>query len=494
MNHTVAIPSAFFLKEAKSEYYDYQTRLVQELLQNSLDAGASVIRLTFDDLGYSCDDNGRGMTQNRMVNALLTMGGSIKESGATGGFGAAKKLLLFAHASFSIHSNDTFVAGAGLSYRFLNQGGRKGTVVGAVYANAEDFKDMKYVAEILLAKCNFNGRAKVYVNGELFTNYVVARHATTVEGVGEVYANKNRSESENTVQVLHNGLFMFGRYISGLNRKVVVMVSGASTTVFTQNRDGFKSEARDKFDAFIAKITIDKKSVVKPKARKFILEGIDSFVSFIGKQFYVTPAIQAAINQIRMSGGVYTTETLMAGAMKIVQASVTATPQDKATVESIVSFVKNGGANLQTDFHFDLADSSYRKVPAKFLPNVGKPKYTALAKTWKVAVREVLKANGLNQNFVIGFTFSTEATATHQMKDGVSTYLINPTSTEIDEGTKEEKTMKVLTTAIHEVVHSQGHGQHDEDFVRGFHDLLVPTLTKGMTWRQIVKAAKTETV
>jgi hypothetical protein len=44
------------------------------------------------------------------------------------------------------------------------------------------------------------------------------------------------------------------------------------------------------------------------------------------------------------------------------------------------------------------------------------------------------------------------------------------------------------------VVHSQGCQSHDEDFVRKFHDLLVPTLTKGMTWRQIVKAAKTEKV
>ena len=494
MNHTVAIPSSFFLNEAKHEYYDYRTRLVQELLQNSLDAGATVIRLTFDGLGYKCDDNGRGMTQDRMVNALLTMGGSIKESGATGGFGAAKKLLLFAHASFAIHSNDTLVCGNGLSYRFHTCLSRKGTEVGAVWANAEDFKDMSIMARLLLRKCNFNGRAKIYVNDELFTDYATARHATTVEGLGEVYANKNRSEGENTVQVLHNGLFMFGRYISGLNRKVIVMVSGKSVNVFTQNRDGFRSEARDLFDGFIAKITIDKKSVVKPKARSFVIQGADAFVSFISRTFTVTPAIQAAINQIRMTAGSYTTTELAQAVADKIEASPTSTSQDRATVASIVTFVKNSGTTLQTDFHFDLADSSFRKVPDKFLPNVGRPKYTALAKTWKVAVRNVLQANGMNQNFVVGFTFSTQAVATHQTKNGVNVYLVNPLSTEIDKGTKEEKTMKVLTTAIHEVVHSQGHGQHDEDFVRGFHDLLVPTLTKGLTWRQIVKAAKTEKV
>jgi hypothetical protein len=220
MEHHVSIPSSFFLKEAKHEYYDYRTRLVQELLQNSLDAGATVIRLTFDVLGYKCEDNGRGMTQDRMVSALLTMGGSVKEQGATGGFGAAKKLLLFAHASFSIHSNDTFVSGVGLSYRFVSQGSRVGTEVGAVWANATDFCGMDNKALSLLRKCNFSGRAKVYVNGELFTDYISARHATTVEGLGEVFANKNRSEGENEVYVLHNGLYMFSRYIT--DRKSVV--------------------------------------------------------------------------------------------------------------------------------------------------------------------------------------------------------------------------------------------------------------------------------
>jgi hypothetical protein len=494
MNHTVAIPSSFFLNEAKHEYYDYRTRLVQELLQNSLDAGATVIRLTFDALGYKCEDNGRGMTQDRMVNALLTMGGSVKEAGATGGFGAAKKLLLFAHASFAIHSNDTLVCGNGLSYRFHGCLARKGTEIGAVWANAADFDNMQWKATELLKKCNFSGHARVYVNGVLFTDYVAARHSHNVEGVGEVFANKNRTEGENSVLVLHNGLFMFDHYISDLNRKVVVMVSGPSTTVFTQNRDGFKSEVRQKFAAFIAKITVDKKSVVKPKARKFIIEGMDTFVAFISKTFTITPAIQAAINQVRMNPGSFTATEIAQAVVAKIEANANASTQDKATAESIATFVKNGGANLQTDFHFDLADSSYRKVPGKYVPNTGKPKFTALAKTWKVAVRNVLQANGLDQNFVIGFTFRSEATATHQMRDGVSCYLINPESTEIDEGTKQEKTMKVLTTAVHEVVHSQGCGCHDEEFVGMFHKLLVPTLTKGLTWRQIVKAAKTEKV
>lgn len=493
MNHTVSIPSSFFLNEAKHEYYDYQTRLVQELLQNSLDAGATVIGFVFGTNSYRCEDNGRGMSQDRMVSALLTMGGSVKEAGATGGFGAAKKLLLFAHKSFKIESNDTYVEGTGLSYKFVNGPFRKGTVVEAEYANASDFEAMERKALRLLAKCNFNGRAKIYVNGVLFTDYVSARHAKSVEGLGEIYANKMQVLGQNTVTVLHNGLFMFERYITDLNRKVILMVTGKSVDVFTQNRDGFRGEISRKFDALMAELAIDKKSVVKPKPRKFILQGTDSFISFISKKFTVSPGIQAAINSIRMTSGNFTpTQFAEAVAQKVESSPVSFA--EKVTAQAMATYVRNNSASVQTDFHFDLADSSFRKVPAKFLPNAGKPKYTSLAQTWKVAVREVLKANGMDQNFVIGFTFSSEAVATYQKKDGVVCYLINPLSDEIDSGTKEEKTIKILTTAVHEVVHSTGCQNHDENFVREFHNLLVPTLTKGLTWRQIVKQAKTETV
>lgn len=493
MNHTVSIPTSFFLNEAKHEYTNHRTRLVQELLQNSLDAGATVVRLTFDDLGYKCEDNGCGMTQCRMVSALLTMGGSAKEVGATGGFGAAKKLLLFAHKSFTIHSNDTLVCGSGLSYRFHECLSRKGTEIGAIYPNQEDFSYMTIIARQLLAKCNFSDRCKVYVNGELFTDYASARHARTVAGLGEVYANKATVMGQNEVLVLHNGLFMFERYVSDLNRKVIVMVNGKSTDVFTQNRDGFRGYVSRAFDALMTEMAIDKKSIIKPKVRKFVLPGTDSFISFIGKTFNLTESMTDAIKAIRSSAKSLTPIEIASALSYSVTTNPVFTEAEKSTAASIVSFVKSG-AKVQTDFHFDLADSSFRKVPTKFIPNVGKPKHTALAKIWKVCVREVLKANKMDQNFVIGFTLSSEAVATHQKKDGVVCYLINPMSPEIDKGTKQEKVMKILTTAVHEVVHSTGCQYHDEAFVREFHNLLVPVLTDGMTWRQIVKTSKTEVV
>ena len=167
---------------------------------------------------------------------------------------------------------------------------------------------------------------------------------------------------------------------------------------------------------------------------------------------------------------------------------------DKTVAQNLVTYVNDNGSKIQTDFHFDLADSSYTRVPWWIVPNSGKAKFTNLAALWKVCVREVMKANGISQNFVIGFTLDSQATATHSMKNGVSCYMLNPKSKEIDSGSKQEKVMAILTVACHEVVHSQGCQYHDENFVRKFHDLLVPTLTKAPSWRQLVKLAKAEKV
>jgi hypothetical protein len=488
MEHHVSIPTSFFLKEAKHEYFDYRTRLIAELLQNSLDAGATAIAFDFADTGYSCRDNGRGMTQERMVKALLTMGGSVKEANATGGFGAAKKLLLFAHQSFAIHSNSTFVSGAGLTYRFEDRGQNTGTAVSAVYD--ADFNTNASVmvakAEGLLSKCDLSRRARVSINGVYFTNWLKLPHARTANGLGEVYASKTKERYAYQVMVRHNGLFMFERMISGLDRKVVLEVTGGSTDLFTQNRDGFRGDASTKFDSLVSELTADKNSVVKSKPRKFVLNGIDSFIKHISQAMKITPDLQAAINQIRLTGKDFTPATFAQAVAEKVA--------DKNVAENLVTYVKNNSDKLQTDFHFDLADSSYTKVPWWLVPNTGKTKFTNLAALWKVCVREVLKANNLNQNFVVGFTLDSQATATHSMKNGVSCYMVNPKSKEIDSGTKQEKVTALLTIACHEVVHSQGCQYHDENFVRKFHDLLVPTLTKAPSWRQLVKMAKTEKV
>lgn len=488
MNQHVAIPTSFFLNEAKHEYYDYKTRLVAELLQNSLDAGATVIRLSLSDAGYSCEDNGRGMTQDRMVSALLTMGGSVKESGSTGGFGAAKKLLLFAHQSFRIASNGTGVEGAGLSYKFVDVPHRQGTTVSAQFS-PEFGNGIARKANEFLSKCDFKGKCKVYLNNDLFTGYDTPSFSKNVEGLGDLYGSKRRTTNENVV-VRHNGLFMFDRYVSRLNRDVVIEVAGKSIDMFTQNRDGFRGDASRAFDLLVSELTINKESFVKAKPRKFVLQGSSAFINFIARLPF-TADIQKVVNDFRLANNDIAPDKVVA---QLTAAIAQSTASAEVKAEAVATIVKEAKTNLQTDFHFDLADSSYRAVPAKFMPNVGKKKYTMLAQLWKVCVRETLKANGLSQDFIVGFTFDSNVVATHQKVNGVSRYLLNPICDTVGLSNVQARVMSILTTAVHEVVHSQGCGQHDESFVLKFHELLTPTLCNAPTYRQLVKMAKVEKV
>jgi hypothetical protein len=319
-----------------------------------------------------------------------------------------------------------------------------------------------------------------------------------VNGLGKVFGAKKQDGGNYAVLVRHNGLYMFYRFVSDLNRTVAIEVDGASVDMFTQNREGFKGNASREFDKLIGEMTINKQSFIRVKQREFIMEGMDSFISFVMEKFTITPEIRAAINTVRLCDNTLSTVGLAIAVAKQVATSCSASSSDIATAESMATYVRNnfdnGVQKFQTDFHFDLANSSYRKIPTPFIPNTGKVKYTVLAKLWKVCVREVLKANGLNQKFVIGFTFDSTAVATHQMKNGVSCYLINPTSKEVDEGTRQERVIRVLTTAVHEVVHSQGCTYHDEKFILKFHALLAPTLVKGPTWRQLVKMSNSEKI
>ena len=165
----VNIPTDFFLNEAKREYCYLAQRLVAELFQNAVDAGAKNIHFKFDETSYTCEDDGCGMDEDRLVSAMLTLGGSIKDSNSTGGFGAAKKLILFAHKSYIIITNDIHVQGECLSYNLVNGTKRKGTFIHAEYLDSSEFdiNSMLSAVDEVLGK-SYKKNINVTVNGKKF--------------------------------------------------------------------------------------------------------------------------------------------------------------------------------------------------------------------------------------------------------------------------------------------------------------------------------------
>lgn len=118
---SISVPPSFFVSERNSVYANWRSAFWRELLSNSLDAGASRIRVrtAFRDGKLSVDviDNGHGMTREVVEQVYMRLGASTKDgSGGIGGFGRARILTCFSQDSYSIRSSDFLVTGQGASY------------------------------------------------------------------------------------------------------------------------------------------------------------------------------------------------------------------------------------------------------------------------------------------------------------------------------------------------------------------------------------------
>src|SRR4051812_25699130 len=124
--NSVTIGPEFFGKSF-NDYRDKFWAFVREILQNSIDCGSRQIDIAIAEMP---DDNttlvivrndGEAMTEDILVNKLLSLGSSGKDfQGAVGGFGKAKEILYFAHKSYSIASGYHRLHGSGAGYNLLD--------------------------------------------------------------------------------------------------------------------------------------------------------------------------------------------------------------------------------------------------------------------------------------------------------------------------------------------------------------------------------------
>ncbi|MCK5342356.1 MAG: ATP-binding protein, partial [Candidatus Heimdallarchaeota archaeon] len=92
----IVIGSDYFRKNARSDYASPLPFVwIREAMQNSIDAGATEIKISTEGNNITFTDNGCGMDLDVLTHKLLTLGGTKKESGSVGGFGKAKEVLFF---------------------------------------------------------------------------------------------------------------------------------------------------------------------------------------------------------------------------------------------------------------------------------------------------------------------------------------------------------------------------------------------------------------
>ncbi len=491
---TVAIPPEHFTKSVKADYSDHKAAIFREAIQNSVDAGATLIAIVVNDNSVTIEDDGCGMTPDVLVQALLTMSGSFKSSGSIGGFGQAKSLLLFQHDSYEVHTRSTHVTGSVLDYEmYVDVPERVGTRITMNFREDYGFTQEDMLARAIAFVTDCDTRATITINGSVYNRNRVTRMVKEMDWC-KVYC-ENSEEERNEVVIRINGVKMFSKWVGAIKKNIIVEITKPSTEILTSNRDGFVWTVDNQVGALIQEITVDKSSFgrlhntvtkYEGNARSFISRIMGSMRELIfamsrstSNSAEVVP-FTATVNEVE--------EKVLIGAMTQAEAIATL----KVAVENIPAIKKNVEniitANIEADFFVQINDTGYEKIPAEIAPGTMKKKYETLAKAWKAAINHVTSTSYLRINFCIGFVVDSSCEAKIVADgDGRVKLFINPYQFKTLHG--KELAFKLIQTAAHELTHLR-HKYHDENFCANYDDLLLKSLLTFSPTRFLAEAKK----
>src|SRR3972149_2585360 len=170
-NVSVRIGRNFYAGALRDYSHEWRERWWRESIQNAVDAGATEIRCSSEQQQdgnwlVTCEDNGRGMDRDTIVNKFLVLGGTTKEglgASSTGGFGKAKELLVLPWIYWEVHSGDTLIHGAGDEGKGQTTGVRQGTRL-SVMMPSDKYTEGAHALGFI-RKCNIP-RVRSFVNSE----------------------------------------------------------------------------------------------------------------------------------------------------------------------------------------------------------------------------------------------------------------------------------------------------------------------------------------
>lgn len=485
------------IKEIQA-YSTWKTAWWREAIQNSVDARATHIQLYAKEIEgdpegnwlVSCQDNGTGMTPEIIINKFLTRFGSTKVGqGSTGGFGEAKKLLLFTWKKWRIFSQNAVIEGGGEIFRGKTAGSYlSGTRIESVQPAAEH-TTLAHAIEFA-SRCYLPNTRLTYIDNEGRSQRIMPNKKADISGLTpiretetiRIYFVKNKRGEEyksRSVWVrvhsasLGTSLFMFDKPLANeTDGQVIVEIIGRSVDILTSNRDGFRNytQAREIVDAFIQELAKDPKSAVKPRNPGFIktytkgrrervsLPDID--LPYGGGGGFKDASESAGQNKLNGRG----IKALLEQVAQVAQAAESAQEsnyggyggsfgseaykmlsglsQTADLAESILEDLQFASdvelkrsiqqLKWQPDFivineieGFD--DQNVLRSPLKkFYPEEMTPTVARLARVWMELCRWVLMQLRCDEEWGIGFVFGTDTGAAYSRKRGLNWLLLNP--------------------------------------------------------------------
>lgn len=475
--HIVEIGDEYF-DRVFVDYYDWATRWWREVMQNSVDAEATRVTLSIEqneDKTWTaiCDDDGFGMDEDVLLNKFLMLGRTTKTTaaGTAGGFGEAKKLILFPWIKWMVHSQSTRVDGVGRRGEVTTTPERKGTRIEVLMP--ADKATTESAALSYLQKCNLPS-IDITLNGkQQRPSLVGGKIVANVPGKLDIYFIPFKGgETQSDIYVRTKGLYMFSRYMSDqVPGYLIAEIVGPSIELLFPNRDSFRDyDARRALDDLAGKIARDAtdalraaKGVIKKKYKgigKFETRTIAArILSRIGPYRSGVPGkadVDAVAKELDEYARQQERERLMSSASS--SGARAMLDREFAGPEQLENALKQ--LVWEPDFYLfnDIEDF---KVPKKFFPETMTPTILKLAKVWAELVRFVLIQLGSESKFGIGFVFSEEMAAAAYSEEGgegrEEWIMLNPFK-DIDKRTETWRTTDadlkwLYAAAIHEATH-----------------------------------------
>ncbi len=471
MQSTIKIGPSFFAK-AKNDYSNWTWAWIRELAQNSMDCkGTTEIEFKFSvnsdgNTVAICQNNGEPMDYDTLVNKFLSLGESGKNfNGTIGGFGKAKELIAFCHKSYKIHTGNLLVTGEGADYQLVEVKEKlAGTKTEVVMLG-------NYVSSLENALIRFCRHAQwegtvTYSGKHLETN----QHKGTFRrelSFGRVYTNQN---VKGAVCRIHGIPMFIDTYCT--DRGVIIELNGNSGTTLTSNRDMLSYTYRNELSQFTKMLNTDAtKALSAPNPTVTYYPGHKCYIRQTTTKQEKSEAIAAKVTQ----STVYTFNS------ETTQSTAVEENDDDTNWAEICDIPAEQESQdpqevNQLGFNFYIRNETRLVVPNHFLPTQMSEYATKLSHIWAnvlLTMHQILESNKVNvpSTFSVGFVFSENTEALYHQKDGEVTYYLNPCSIAQDRtGTRFKKRFlltekeRIISIAVHEIVHALGYEYHDEDY------------------------------
>ncbi len=482
-HHHVTIGPEFFANAIK-DYYDWPLKFWREVVQNSVDAGATRIDLGVEERPDGsrlvfADDNGSGMSKSTIIDKFLVLGASSKTgvAGAAGGFGKAKELVLFPWMTWQISSQDTVVDGRGINFTARTVARRQGTRIEVVMP-ADKTTTPAHAIEFI-KRC-YLPQVRFTVNGEVHkANLKADDLIDVVDGKIEVYFTRDEKQKHDSLYVRTRGLFMFSSYLGELPGYAIAELIAPSVELLTANRDGWRDYSVQRaVDALTQRVAKDTMSALKSK-QGLIREKISGTGKFTSAKLAakmmqnLRPSSAKEISDADLSmltdmlrgglpaRGTTTTVTRRGGEddddgpalrdrRSMAELDDAYGPQPGSALEQALEAIGGlpspdsmlaalGGKftgpehieaaikqiSWEPDFFLVNEIEGY-KVPKKFHPITMTPTVRKLAKVWTELCRYVLIQVGSSRQFGVGFVFSNDMLAAAIKEDDEDWLMLNP--------------------------------------------------------------------